>query len=78
MAIQGSRAGTIMYQELTGVLEPLIRRIVREELAPVVANRPDVFDLEPESPLHADMVEILERHNQGATKLYSRDDVWDE
>jgi hypothetical protein len=78
MAIQGSQAGTITYQELTGVLEPLIRRIVREELAHVAVNRPDVFYLEPDSPLRADMIEILDRHNQGATKLYSRDEVWDE
>lgn len=78
MAVQGSQAGTITYQELTGVLEPLIRRIVREELAQVAVKRPDVFYLEPDSPLRADMVEILERHSQGVTRLYSRDEVWDE
>ncbi len=77
MAIQASQTEIITVQELTGVLEPLIRRIVREELAQAAVKRPDVFYLEPDSPLRADLVEILERHNQGATKLYSRDEVWD-
>lgn len=46
--------------------------------APVAIRRPDVFYLEPDSPLRADMIEILERRKQGATKMYSRAEVWNE
>jgi hypothetical protein len=78
MAIQSSQVETINYQELTSLLEPLIRRIVREELAQVAVKRPDIFYLKPDSPLRADMVEILDRHRQGATKIFSRAEVWNE
>lgn len=76
MAIKSSQAETISFQELAGVLEPLIRRIVREELAQVAVTKPDVFYLQPDSPLREDLVEIRDRHRKGATKLYSHSEVW--
>ena len=75
MTTQSMQTVTVNFQELTGVLEPLIRRIVREELTQVAIRRPDVFYLEPDSPLHDDMVEILNRKEQGATRLYSYTEV---
>ena len=78
MTTPSSQVETSSYQELASVLEPLIRRIVREELAQVALKRPDVFYLKPDSPLRADMVEILQRRKQGATKMYSRAEVWNE
>ncbi len=78
MTVQSSQAEAPNYQELASLLEPLIRRVVREELAQVAVKRPDVFYLKPDSPLREDLVEILDRHRKGATKLYSHSEVWDE
>jgi len=78
MTVQSSQAEAINYQELARLLEPLIRRVVREELAQVAVKRPDVFYLKPDSPLRADLIEILDRHRTGATKLYSHSEVWNE
>jgi len=69
---------TISIRELTSLLEPLIRRVVREELAQVVVKRPDTFYLKPDSPLRDDMVEILSRKQRGEIKLYSHAEVWGE
>ena len=66
----------ISTRELAGLLEPLIRRVVREELAQVVTKKPGIFYLKSDSPLHDDMVEILNRKQQGETKLYSHAEVW--
>ena len=78
MAIQTSQAEAIDYQQLASLLEPLIRKVVREELAQVAVKRPDVFYLKPDSPLREDLVEILDRHQKGTTKLYSHSEVWNE
>jgi hypothetical protein len=78
MAIQTSQAEAIDYQQLASLLEPLIRKVVREELAQVAVRRPDVFYLKPDSPLREDLVEILDRHRKGITKLYSHSEVWNE
>lgn len=78
MTVQSLQPATINSQELAVVLEPLIRKIVREELAQVATKRPDIFYLKPDSPLRDDMVEILDRHRKGATRLYSSSEVWDE
>jgi hypothetical protein len=69
---------TINVEELAGMLESLIRRVVREELARLVTQEPDVFYIEPDSPLYEDMVEILRRRERGEIKLYSHDEVWGE
>ena len=78
MGIQSSQAEAMSYQELASLLEPLIRRVVREELAQVAVRRPDVFYLKPDSPLREDLVEIFDRHQKGTTKLYSHAEVWNE
>jgi hypothetical protein len=78
MGIQSSQAEVMSYQELASLLEPLIRRVVREELAQVAVKRPDVFYLKPDSPLREDLIEILDRHRKGTTKLYSHSEVWNE
>ena len=65
-------------EELVNMLEPLVRRIVREELTRLVAKEPDVFHLDADSPLYEDMEEILHRNKQGKVKLYSHKEVWDD
>jgi hypothetical protein len=57
-------------------LEDLIRKVVREELAWAMAQRPEVFYLAPDSPLYKDMKDILKRKAEGQVRLYSHDEVW--
>jgi hypothetical protein len=78
MASQTQPATTITVEELLNALEPLIRRVVREELAQIVVREPDIFYLEPDSPLYEDMVEILQQKERGEIKLYSHEEVWSE
>ncbi|MEI2692950.1 MAG: hypothetical protein V9H69_25850 [Anaerolineae bacterium] len=78
MTVRSSQAEAANCQELARLLEPLIRRVVREELAQVAVKRPDVFYLKPDSPLREDMIEILDRHKKGTVKLYSHSEVWNE
>jgi len=62
--------------DLVTTLEPLIRRIIREELAEVAIK--NTCYLEPNTPLYNDMQDIAERALLGQVKLYSDEEVWDE
>lgn len=76
MVLAKNGLNSIDSQDLAGLLEPLIRRIVREELAQVVAKRPDVFYLPEDSPLRDDLADILNRKRRGETSLASHAEVW--
>jgi hypothetical protein len=65
-------------EELANVLEPLIRRVVREELAQFVVNAPETFYLKPGSPLLNDLEEILLRKQSEHIRLYAAEEVWGE
>jgi hypothetical protein len=78
MGTQTPVTPTVSLEELARMLEPLMRRIVREELTEFARRQPDVFRLEPGSPLYEDMEEILRRKQQGKIKLYSPAETWDE
>jgi hypothetical protein len=69
---------TISIDELQQVLEPLIRRVVREELVRIAKTQPSIFYLDPDMPLYQDMEDIAQRKAQGAIKLYSHHEVWHE
>ena len=69
---------TMGVDELSQLLEPLIRRIIREELANIVSESADIFYLQPESPLYEDMENILQRKAEGKLKFYSHEEVWNE
>ena len=69
---------TVSTNDLSNLLEPLIRKVVREELARVVSQQAKVFHLKPDSPLYQDMAEILRRKKQGDIKLHSHAEVWSE
>lgn len=58
--------------ELTAILEPLIRRIVREEIEQLA----HVFYLEADSPLYHDLQDILERKASGRIRLHNAEEVW--
>ena len=66
-----SQAEKINEEKLASSLEPMIRRIVREELKRVLKKEPDIFQLTPEMPLYEDMEEISQRKAQDQIKLHS-------
>jgi hypothetical protein len=61
-----SHAESINTKELATTLEPMIRRVVREELLKVLKKNARVFQLTPDMPLYKDMVKIGKRkaHNK--------------
>jgi len=69
---------TINIENLTKHLEPMIRRIIREELSNVVKDAPGLFYLNPDMPIYKDMEEIRQRKLNGQIKLYSHNEVWGE
>lgn len=69
---------SITEDDLVKVMEPVIRRIIREELERIADNRPEIFYLESDMPLYEDMLEIRRRHRERKTELYSHKEVWGE
>jgi len=65
------------FDELTKVLETLVRKVMREELANF-ARENGLFYLSPASPLYEDMEEILARKVTEQPQLYQHDEVWGE
>lgn len=66
----------INTKDLASTLEPMIRRIVREELLNVLKKNPDIFQLTPDMPLYEDMEDISQRKAQDNIKLHSHEEVW--
>ena len=69
---------SINMDDLAKTLEPLIRRVVREEILRAVKKDPDIFYLNPEMPLYRDMEEISIRAAKGEIELHSDKEVWGE
>ena len=67
---------TLVVEELIKALEPVIRRIIREELKSVVKKQTDIFHLNPDMPLYDDMVEIKERNKKDELEFISHEEVW--
>jgi hypothetical protein len=65
-------------EEVAKILEPLIRRIIREELTRIAKKEPDMFYLDPQMPLYKDLEDIKQRKVQGHIKLHSHREVWGE
>jgi len=65
-------------KELANTLEPMIRRVVREELLKVLKINTDIFQLKPKMPLYEDMEDISQRKAQDQIKLHSHEEVWRE
>jgi hypothetical protein len=66
---------TLDLDELAKALEPLIRRIIREEISRLT---PQIFHLTPEMPLYEDLEDISLRKVSDKIELYSHNEVWDE
>jgi len=78
MTVQPYQTIVLSPADLSKVLEPMIRNVVREELARAMTTQPKSFRLKPDSPLYQDMAEILRRKTQGEIKLHSHAEVWGE
>lgn len=65
-----------ILEELAKALEPVIRRIIREELERIAEERPNIFFLEPDMPLYADMLEIKSRSMKRELDFFRRKEVW--
>ncbi len=68
----------IDIKDLVATLEPMIRRVVREELHRILKEERGVFQLTPDMPLYEDMEEIARRKASGKIKLHSHEEVWGE
>ena len=66
----------INTKDLASTLEPMIRRVVREELLNVLKKNPEIFQLTPDMPLYEDMEDISQRKAQDNIKLHSHKEVW--
>ena len=73
-----SQTEKINTKDLASTLEPMIRRVVREELLRVLKEDRDIFQLTPEMPLYEDMEDISQRKAQEQIKLHSHEEVWSE
>ncbi|MFH0724971.1 MAG: hypothetical protein V2B19_01210 [Pseudomonadota bacterium] len=69
---------SITAEDISKILEPLIRRVVREELGRITQKHPDIFYLEPGMPLYNDMKNLKKRKAQGKIELFSDEEVWGE
>ncbi len=65
-------------EEIGKMLEPLIRRVIREELSRIAKAEPGIFYLDPDTPIYNDMQDILQRKTQNHIKLHSHEEVWSE
>ncbi|MBN1907308.1 MAG: hypothetical protein JW927_19680 [Deltaproteobacteria bacterium] len=71
-----SQTEKINSKDLANTLEPMIRRVVREELLKVLKKNSDIFQLTPDMPIYDDMEDISQRKAQHKIKLHSHEEVW--
>ncbi len=64
-------------EEFIRALEPVIRRVVREELNVIIEQRPEVFQLASDSPLYQDLTELKERNQREELEFLSHEEVWE-
>ena len=69
-------SNALIVEELIKALEPVIRRIIREELNSVIEKQADTFHLNPDMPIYDDMLEIQERNKKDQLEFMSHEEVW--
>ena len=69
---------SIKFEDISKMIEPIIRRVIREELTKMARQKPGIFYLEPEMPLYKDMQDLSRRKAKGKIDLYSHEEVWDD
>ena len=67
---------TMSQDELQHLLEPMIRRVIREELLRIAQQQSDVFFLHPDMPIYEDMKDIAQRKAADTIELFSHEEVW--
>jgi len=67
---------TLNLEELIKALEPVMRRIIREELDVISTKQGCSFHIAPDSDLHRDMLELQERKKSGTLNFLSHNEVW--
>jgi len=68
----------IKIKDLPKILEPIIRRVVREELARIAQHHQNLFLLDPDMPLYDDMLDLKHRKTKDKIELHSHKEVWGE
>ncbi len=68
------KAEKINEEKLARILEPMIRRIMRQELSTVLKKDADIFHLTPEMPLYEDMEDLRQRKAGGKIKLHTHEE----
>lgn len=61
--------------ELQQILEPLIRKIIREELLNIARQNTNIFSLDSDMPLYKDLKEISQRGKNHRIELFSHEQV---
>ena len=69
---------TLKVEELIKALEPVIRRIIREELKTVVEKQTDIFHLTSNMPLYNDLLDIKVRNQKNELEFMSHEEVWND
>lgn len=67
----------VEIEKLARALEPMIRRIILEELDRAVQKYSEVFELHAGTPLYEDMEQIAERSGRNALEFHCHDEVWE-
>ena len=67
---------TFVIEELIIALEPVIRRIIREELNDAIEKQTDIFHINPDAPIYDDMMQIKKRKDSDELEFMSHEEVW--
>ncbi len=67
---------TFVIEELIIALEPVIRRIIREELNDAIEKQTDIFHIKPDTPLYDDMIKIKERKDNDQLEFMTHEEAW--
>jgi hypothetical protein len=73
-----SKSRMVDSDELQQILEPLIRKIIREELSNIARQNTNIFCLDTETYLYKDLQEISQRRKNDRIELFSHEEVWDD
>lgn len=57
-------------------LERIIRHAVRDEMEKIARKQPNIFYLEPETPLYEDLKAIMRAKKRGKVKIYTRQEAF--
>lgn len=69
-------AGEITVNIRLKDLERIIRHAVRDEMEKLARKQPNIFYLEPETPLYEDLKAIMRAKKRGKVKIYTRQEAF--